>query len=57
MLQVRKAAQVGVCVVLKGSSFMLEDTPPAHHPAASLTAKHCTETIEASGGKALFIWT
>ncbi|XP_052226276.1 RRP12-like protein isoform X6 [Dreissena polymorpha] len=46
----RKAAQQAVCIVLKGSQFMQEDTAPTHHPAAAITAKHCIQTIEATGG-------
>ena len=49
--QVRKAAQEGVCIVLKGSLFMLEGSAPPHHPAASMTTKHCIQLIEACGGK------
>lgn len=49
--QIRKAAQLGVCSVLKGSEFMFSDSPPAHHPAAQSTAKFCIQEIEKSGGK------
>ena len=50
-LQVRKAAQEGVCIVLKGSLFMTQESPPPHHPAASLTTKHCIQLIEGCGGR------
>uniref|UniRef100_A0A2R9CNB8 Ribosomal RNA processing 12 homolog n=1 Tax=Pan paniscus TaxID=9597 RepID=A0A2R9CNB8_PANPA len=47
--KIRKAAQHGVCSVLKGSEFMFEKAP-AHHPAAISTAKFCIQEIEKSGG-------
>lgn len=47
----RKAAQEGVCIVLKGSLLMMEDSAPPHHPAASMTTKHCIQLIEECGGK------
>ncbi|XP_075699158.1 RRP12-like protein [Rhinoderma darwinii] len=48
--KIRKAAQLGVCSILKGSEFMFSDSPPAHHPAAQSTAKFCIQEIEKSGG-------
>ncbi|XP_018428299.1 PREDICTED: RRP12-like protein isoform X1 [Nanorana parkeri] len=48
--KVRKAAQLGVCTVLKGSEFMFADSAPTHHPAAQSTAKFCIQEIEKSGG-------
>ncbi|XP_040291346.1 RRP12-like protein isoform X1 [Bufo bufo] len=48
--KIRKAAQLGVCSILKGSEFMFSDSAPAHHPAASSTAKFCIQEIEKSGG-------
>ncbi|XP_051837739.1 RRP12-like protein [Antechinus flavipes] len=48
--KVRKAAQHGVCSVLKGSEFLFADKPPSHHPAAPSTAKFCIQEIEKSGG-------
>ncbi|XP_043912174.1 RRP12-like protein [Protopterus annectens] len=48
--KVRKAAQHGVCCVLRGSDFMFGDDPPLHHPAAQSTAKFCIQQIEESGG-------
>ncbi|XP_074089321.1 RRP12-like protein [Macrotis lagotis] len=48
--KVRKAAQHGVCSVLKGSEFLFGDKPPTHHPAALSTAKFCIQEIEKSGG-------
>ncbi|XP_073451614.1 RRP12-like protein [Aquarana catesbeiana] len=48
--KVRKAAQLGVCSILKGSEFMFTDSAPAHHPAAQSTAKFCVQEIEKSGG-------
>lgn len=49
--QIRKAAQHGVCSVLKGSDFMFGDKAPAHHPAAPSTAKFCIQEMEKSGGR------
>lgn len=48
--QIRKAAQHGVCSVLKGSEFMFGEKAPAHHPAAVSTAKFCIQEIEKAGG-------
>ncbi|XP_034342176.1 RRP12-like protein [Arvicanthis niloticus] len=48
--KIRKAAQHGVCSVLKGSDFMFGENAPAHHPAAVSTAKFCIQEIEKSGG-------
>ncbi|XP_068114238.1 RRP12-like protein [Hyperolius riggenbachi] len=48
--KVRKAAQLGVCSILKGSEFMYAGSGPAHHPAAQSTAKFCIQEIEKSGG-------
>lgn len=50
LLQVRKAAQHGVCSVLRGSEFLFGDGAPSHHPAASSTAKFCVQEIEKAGG-------
>uniref|UniRef100_A0A2K6CT20 Ribosomal RNA processing 12 homolog n=1 Tax=Macaca nemestrina TaxID=9545 RepID=A0A2K6CT20_MACNE len=47
---IRKAAQHGVCSVLKGSEFMFGEKAPAHHPAAVSAAKFCIQEIEKSGG-------
>uniref|UniRef100_A0A8D2DAC7 Ribosomal RNA processing 12 homolog n=1 Tax=Sciurus vulgaris TaxID=55149 RepID=A0A8D2DAC7_SCIVU len=47
---IRKAAQHGVCSILKGSEFMFGEKAPAHHPAAISTAKFCIQEIEKSGG-------
>nr|KAF6425645.1 ribosomal RNA processing 12-like protein [Molossus molossus] len=48
--KIRKAAQHGVCSVIKGSEFMFGEKAPAHHPAATSTAKFCVQEIEKSGG-------
>ncbi|XP_037660690.1 RRP12-like protein isoform X2 [Choloepus didactylus] len=48
--KIRKGAQQGVCLVLKGSEFMFGEKAPAHHPAAISTAKFCIQEIEKSGG-------
>ncbi|NXW03132.1 RRP12 protein, partial [Fregetta grallaria] len=48
--KVRKAAQYGVCSVLRGSEFMFGDVAPEHHPAAPSTAKFCVQEIEKAGG-------
>ncbi len=53
VLQVRKAAQQGVCQVLHYSDFMFSDSAPTHHPAAAATAKFCCKELEQSGGQ----WT
>lgn len=49
-LQVRKAAQQGVCAILRGSDFLFRDNAPTHHPAAATTAKFCAKEIEQAGG-------
>uniref|UniRef100_F6X6Z7 Ribosomal RNA processing 12 homolog n=1 Tax=Monodelphis domestica TaxID=13616 RepID=F6X6Z7_MONDO len=48
--KVRKAAQHGVCSVIKGSEFLFGDKAPEYHPAALSTAKFCITEIEKSGG-------
>uniref|UniRef100_A0A7N5JM73 Ribosomal RNA processing 12 homolog n=1 Tax=Ailuropoda melanoleuca TaxID=9646 RepID=A0A7N5JM73_AILME len=48
--KIRKAAQHGVCSVLKGSEFMFGEKAPAHHPASVSTAKFCIQEIEKAGG-------
>ncbi|XP_032986796.1 RRP12-like protein isoform X2 [Rhinolophus ferrumequinum] len=48
--KIRKAAQHGVCSVLKGSEFMFGEKAAAYHPAAISTAKFCIQEIEKSGG-------
>ncbi|KAM6186430.1 RRP12-like protein isoform 2-T2 [Rhynchocyon petersi] len=48
--KIRKAAQHGVCSVVRGSEFMFGEKAPAHHPAAVSTAKFCIQQIEKSGG-------
>ncbi|XP_053168440.1 RRP12-like protein isoform X3 [Hemicordylus capensis] len=48
--KVRKAAQHGVCSILRGSEFLFGDGAPLHHPAAYTTAKFCIQEIEKSGG-------
>ncbi|XP_073689985.1 RRP12-like protein [Garra rufa] len=48
--KVRKAAQQGVCSVLRYSDFMFSDNAPVHHPAAAATAKFCCKELEQSGG-------
>uniref|UniRef100_A0A2K6EW19 Ribosomal RNA processing 12 homolog n=1 Tax=Propithecus coquereli TaxID=379532 RepID=A0A2K6EW19_PROCO len=48
--KIRKAAQHGVCSILKGSEFMFGEKAPTHHPAAVSTAKFCIQEIEKSGG-------
>lgn len=51
MLQVRKAAQQGVCAILRGSDCLFGDNPPSHHPAAATTAKYCIKEMEQAGGR------
>ncbi|XP_063163096.1 RRP12-like protein [Candoia aspera] len=48
--KVRKAAQHGVCCILRGSELLFGDGAPLHHPAALSTAKFCVQEIEKSGG-------
>ncbi|XP_053976899.1 RRP12-like protein [Hylaeus volcanicus] len=46
--KVRKAAQHGVCAILKGSEIMKGDNPPQFHPAAPQIAKHCISQLQIS---------
>uniref|UniRef100_A0A8C4E408 Ribosomal RNA processing 12 homolog n=1 Tax=Dicentrarchus labrax TaxID=13489 RepID=A0A8C4E408_DICLA len=48
--KVRKAAQQGVCAILRGSDFLFRDNAPTHHPAAVTTAKFCIKEMEQAGG-------
>uniref|UniRef100_A0A3Q3GXS2 Ribosomal RNA processing 12 homolog n=1 Tax=Kryptolebias marmoratus TaxID=37003 RepID=A0A3Q3GXS2_KRYMA len=48
--KVRKAAQQGVCSILRGSDFLFIDDAPTHHPAAVTTAKFCIKEMEQAGG-------
>ncbi|XP_041802911.1 RRP12-like protein [Chelmon rostratus] len=48
--KIRKAAQQGVCSILRGSDFLFKDNAPAHHPAAVTTAKFCIKEMEQAGG-------
>uniref|UniRef100_A0A667YRZ8 Ribosomal RNA processing 12 homolog n=1 Tax=Myripristis murdjan TaxID=586833 RepID=A0A667YRZ8_9TELE len=48
--KVRKAAQQGVCSILRGSDFLFTDKAPSHHPAAVATAKFCIKEMEQAGG-------
>ena len=48
--QVRRAAQQGVCSILRGSDFLFTDNAPTHHPAAVTTAKFCMKEMEQAGG-------
>nr|XP_033797330.1 RRP12-like protein [Geotrypetes seraphini] len=48
--KIRKAAQLGVCSIVKGSDFMFGDAAPSYHPAAQSTAKFCVQEIEKCGG-------
>ncbi|KAM9365254.1 RRP12-like protein [Pholidichthys leucotaenia] len=48
--KVRKAAQQGICSILRGSEFLFADNAPAHHPAAVTTAKFCVKEMEQAGG-------
>ncbi|XP_062852235.1 RRP12-like protein [Trichomycterus rosablanca] len=48
--KVRKAAQQGICAVLRGSECMFTDNAPNHHPAAATTAKYCIKEMEQAGG-------
>lgn len=55
VFQVRKAAQQGVCAILRGSDFLFTDKAPAHHPAAVSTAKFCIKEMEHAGGETVFL--
>ncbi|KAL6431993.1 hypothetical protein ACFW04_007436 [Cataglyphis niger] len=46
--KVRKSAQHGICVILKGSDIMKSEKPPQHHPAAGQVATHCIGQLNAS---------
>ncbi|GAA6213816.1 RRP12-like protein [Lates japonicus] len=48
--KVRKAAQQGICSILRGSDFLFTDNAPSHHPAAVTTAKFCIKEMEQAGG-------
>ncbi|KAM7408776.1 hypothetical protein PAMA_002481 [Pampus argenteus] len=48
--KVRKAAQQGVCSIVRGSDFLFTDKAPTHHPAAVTTAKFCIKEMEQAGG-------
>ncbi|XP_076021629.1 RRP12-like protein [Genypterus blacodes] len=48
--KVRKAAQQGVCSILRGSEFLFTEKAPSHHPAAATTAKFCIKEMEQAGG-------
>ncbi|XP_018354107.1 PREDICTED: RRP12-like protein [Trachymyrmex septentrionalis] len=43
--KVRKAAQHGICAILKDSNIMKSEKPPTHHPAAEKVAKHCLKQL------------
>lgn len=42
----RKAAQHAVCAILKGSSLLMSEGAPEHHPAAPHVAKYLIQQIE-----------
>ncbi|KAK2577073.1 hypothetical protein KPH14_005885 [Odynerus spinipes] len=46
--KIRKAAQHGICAILKGSDIMRNENPPAYHPAAPEVAKHCVNQLNAA---------
>ncbi|XP_041866150.1 RRP12-like protein [Melanotaenia boesemani] len=48
--KIRKAAQQGVCSILRGSDLLFTDNAPSHHPAAVTTAKFCIKEMEQAGG-------
>ncbi|KAL0965920.1 hypothetical protein UPYG_G00287910 [Umbra pygmaea] len=48
--KIRKAAQQGVCSILRGSDFLFKDNTQPHHPAAATTARFCIKEIEQAGG-------
>nr|XP_057914344.1 RRP12-like protein isoform X2 [Doryrhamphus excisus] len=47
--KVRKAAQHGVCSILRGSDFLFADKAPTNHPASATTAKFCIKEMEQAG--------
>ena len=51
--QIRKAAQQGVCAILRGSDFLFSDNALTHHPAAVSTAKFCIKEMEHAGGETM----
>ncbi|XP_076241510.1 RRP12-like protein isoform X1 [Calliopsis andreniformis] len=44
--RIRKAAQHGICAILKGSDIMKGDNPPQYHPASPQIAKHCISHLQ-----------
>ncbi|XP_076301341.1 RRP12-like protein isoform X1 [Lasioglossum baleicum] len=46
--KVRKAAQHGLCAILKGSEIMKCDEPPLYHPGSPRIAKHCYNQLQFS---------
>lgn len=54
--QIRKAAQHGVCSILRGSDLLFTDNAPTHHPAAAMAAKFCIKEIEQAGGTTPNLW-
>ncbi|CAB1343367.1 unnamed protein product [Coregonus sp. 'balchen'] len=48
--KIRKAAQHGVCSILRGGDLLFTDNAPTHHPAAATAAKFCIKEIEQAGG-------
>ncbi|XP_078033343.1 RRP12-like protein [Augochlora pura] len=46
--KVRKAAQHGICAILKGSEIMKKKDPPLYHPCSPRVAKHCYNSLQVS---------
>nr|XP_033324952.1 RRP12-like protein [Megalopta genalis] len=46
--KVRKAAQHGICAILKGSEIMNKEDPPLYHPCSPRVAKHCFNSLQVS---------
>ncbi|KAI4479190.1 hypothetical protein M0804_011329 [Polistes exclamans] len=46
--KIRKAAQYGICTLLKASDIMTREDSPGYHPAAPHIAKHCINQLNAA---------
>ncbi|XP_015188841.1 PREDICTED: RRP12-like protein [Polistes dominula] len=46
--KIRKAAQYGICSLLKASYIMTREDAPTYHPAAPHVAKHCINQLNAA---------
>ncbi|KAI4482155.1 hypothetical protein M0802_013793 [Mischocyttarus mexicanus] len=46
--KIRKAAQLGICALLKVSDIMIRNNSPDYHPAAPHIAKYCVNQLKAA---------